>query len=321
MKMTPLFRIFLSVLVISLAACGGGSSGSDGSDGGGSDGGGSTDQGASSIVSLMGSDTGELGSTAEVNFYAFRENFAGASLFLSATSSGSAMNFVRFGMGELSESDLDPAAFTLDESNAVVFNITDIGVSIRINLNGAAYLYSIACLSGCIGVDFDTATRTLVLDSVVLDPTMGGESDSQAMGPLTLDGTIVWTEADENPLAPPSTSGTGTVPVRTSDLTLADLVGVWDSGFGDDEIYTVFKSDGTYVDYDYMGDSVDMGQNCYEVEESTITDLGNGQFRIGNDRFGTFYFAGNSLAFEAPEAIYFLDTTTVLESDFSPLCN
>ncbi|UDL06949.1 hypothetical protein [Marinobacter sp. CA1] len=334
MKMTLLFRMLLCVLVISLTACGGGSGsnsdtdgGSGGDDGtGASDGGdqgdgGSTPVQGSTMITLGGADTSSLGSTAEVSFYAFRENLAGSNLFLSATSSGSAMNFVRLGLGELSASDVDPNAFAADQANAVVFNITDIGVSIRININSVAYLYSATCLSGCTGVDFDTASRTLELDNVVLAPTIGGDSNSQATSDLTLDGTIVWTEADEDPTAPAFDSDLGGAPDRTSDLTLADITGVWDSGAGNDEVYTVFKGDGTYVSYDYMGDAVDMGSNCYEIESDTLTDLGNGQFRLGDSRFGTFYFSGDALAFEAPEGTYFLERTTLLESDFSPLCN
>jgi hypothetical protein len=328
--MTQLLRIFITVFVLSLAGCGGGgggtNSGTGADDGSGAIDGGQTDEDStadsdSTTITLGGSDITSLGSTAEVSFYASREGIAGSNLFLSATSSGTAMNFVRFGLGELTESDVDPTSFASDQSDAVVFNITDIGVSIRINKNGVSYLYSATCLSGCSGVNFDTASRTLILDEVVLAPTIGGESNSQATDNLTLDGTIIWTEADENPLTPPYDSGTGEAPDRTSGVTLADITGVWDSGVGDDEVYTVLKADGTYISYDYMGDAVDMGANCYDVETDSITDLGSGQFRLGEDRFGTFYFSGDSLAFEAPEGTYFLESTTLLETDFSPLCN
>lgn len=306
------FQLLVVVVSVSLSACN-----SEGG-GGGSDNkrpnSGAT--GVAATITLSGDDTFVLGTTAEVNFYAFREDLAGSDLYLSATSSGSAMNFVRVGLGELPESVLNPLDVISDESDAVVFNITDVGVSIRINKDGSSYLHSTICLSGCSGVQFNVASRTLVLDDLVLSPT-GGD----ALASLTLNGTLVWAESDEDPDAAAIDTGTGTVDTGTSDVTLDDIVGVWDSGFGNDELYTVIKSNGTYIDYDYLGDSVDMGENCYEKDEGTIQDYGNGQFLLDNVRLGTFTVSGDDLVFQAPEGPYTLESTTLLESDFVPLCD
>ena len=312
MNKNILSTLLLSFIVFSLTACGGGSGGSGSS-------------GAAAVlatITLSGDDTSELGTTSELNYYAFREDFFGADLFLSATSSGSAMNVVRVGLGELSSSVIDPDDFANDEANAVIFNIMDMGLSIRINKDGDSYLYSLTCVSACTGVQFDTATRTLTLDDVVLAPTIGGDANSQATASLTLNGTIIWAESDEDPDAPANQSNTSSSDTGTSNVTLADIVGVWDSSIGSDENYTAFRSNGTYVDYDYQGDAFDMGENCYDVYPGTIEDLGNGRFRLDDsDRVGTFSFSGDDLRFQAPEGTYSLSSTSLSETDLVPECD
>lgn len=297
------------VVSLSLYAC---NSEGDSNDNSNSD---SSAEGVKATITLSGMDTFTIGTTVDVNYYAFREDLAGSDLFLSATSSGSAMNFVRVGLGELSDSVLNPLDIVSDESDSAVFNFTDVGVSIRINKDNSSYLYSAACLSGCSGVQFNVASRTLVLEDLELPPT-GGD----AMSSLTLNGTLVWAESDENSAAAAIDTGTGTVDTGTSNVTLSDVVGIWDSGVGNDEVYSVIKSDGSLIDYDYQGDSVDMGDNCYVKDEGTIQDMGNGQFLLNNVRLGTFSFVGNDLVFQAPEGPYTLESTTLLESDFVPLC-
>lgn len=312
MTTNTLSILLFCITAFSLTACGGGSSSS----------GGISAVAVPATISLSGSDTTNLGSTVELNYYAFREDILGADLFLSATSSGSAMNFVRLGLGELSLSDVDMTAIANDEANSVVFNITDIGVSIRINKNGEAYLYSLACVLGCTDVQFDTISRTLTLNDVVLSPTIGGDSNSQAASPLTLNGTIVWAISDENPNAPANSTSSASFVSGTSNVTLPDMVGVWDSSFGNDENYTKFEAGGSYVDFDYQGDAVDMGQNCYEVSSGTIEDLGNGRFSLDEgNRVGTFSFSGDDLLFEAPEAVYTLSISSLTTTDFVPVCN
>lgn len=314
MNKNTLSTLLLGFIVFSLTACGGGSGG-----------GGAGSSGAVAVlatITLSGDDTSELGTTSELNYYAFREDSFDVDLFLSATSSGSAMNVVRVGLGELSSSVIDPDAVASDDANVVIFNVTNVGVSIRINKNGDAYLYSLTCISGCTGVQFDTATRTLTLDDVVLTPTIGGDANSQATASLTLSGTIVWAESDEDPDAPANKSNTPASDTGTSNVTLADIVGVWDSSIGSDENYTAFRIDGTYVDYDYQGDAYDMGENCYDVYPGTIEDLGNGRFRLDDsDRIGTFSFSGDDLRFQAPEAAYSMNSTSLIETDLVPECD
>lgn len=311
------------VLPLFLAACGGGSSGSgntNNTNGTGNSGNTDNTQGVNSSVMLSGDDATTLGGEAELRFFAYREGFAGADQFLAATSTGTALDMVRVGMGELSVSVIDPAALAASEANATVFNISNLGVSIRFNQNGTSYLYSVACVTGCSGVVFDTAARTVTLDDIQLTESVGGDANSQATGPLTLSGTITWSVNDENAQAGAAGSTNTAPPTSTSNVVLADIVGVWDTSVGSDEMYAVFHANGTYSDYDYLGDEAD-GVNCYEKETGTITDLGDGRFRIDDSRFGTFSFSGDTLIFEAPEGPYFLESTTLLESDFSPLCD
>ena len=68
-----------------------------------------------------------------------------------------------------------------------------------------------------------------------------------------------------------------------TDVELEDLVGVWQSikvGDEDNEIYSVIKEDGSFIDYDYQADSVDNGDNCYEKSEQTISFVSKGKFKL-----------------------------------------
>ena len=58
-------------------------------------------------------------------------------------------------------------------------------------------------------------------------------------------------------------------------------VGVWD--FSDeegDEWYLYIDADGNVSDFDYQGDAVDVGDNCYEVDENRakFTAAGSGNY-------------------------------------------
>ena len=89
-----------------------------------------------------------------------------------------------------------------------------------------------------------------------------------------------------------------------SDASLSDLLGVWDVSTtypeGTDEWYIVIKPSGIIVNYDYMGDTIDNGPNCYEQFDYTLVDLGGGAFVLTDDFGGSdninVTFSGDSFS-------------------------
>lgn len=71
---------------------------------------------------------------------------------------------------------------------------------------------------------------------------------------------------------------------------LADISGAWDATLLGDERYIVFKEKykdeeevtvkASVITYDFDGDSVDFGDNCYHKSSDEIVDLGYGDFEI-----------------------------------------
>ena len=114
---------------------------------------------------------------------------------------------------------------------------------------------------------------------------------------------------------------------------LVDIAGVWDasrtSGQDIDENYIVFKINGQMVTYDYMGDSYDEGQNCYEKVLSIIKDLGNGKFMVvsedGERDYVQISLSSNKLRLTGEEGNMKISVTwtraNLLESYFTPLCS
>ena len=75
-------------------------------------------------------------------------------------------------------------------------------------------------------------------------------------------------------------------PASEVGTTVSDLVGVWQTIDVEDEndiLYSVIKPDGTFIDYDYMGDATDQGNNCYEKSEGTITRVDVDTFKVVSD--------------------------------------
>lgn len=58
---------------------------------------------------------------------------------------------------------------------------------------------------------------------------------------------------------------------------LSDLVGMWNSsenhGANSDVIYTRITNDGGIIEYDFDGDEVDLGLNCYQIESGSVKPL------------------------------------------------
>ena len=74
-----------------------------------------------------------------------------------------------------------------------------------------------------------------------------------------------------------------------TNATFNDIIGTWQETDDDGDIFvTVMRNDGTFTDYDYMGDTFDNGLDCYiDTDGGMITDLGNGDFVV-DDGFGLY---------------------------------
>lgn len=73
-----------------------------------------------------------------------------------------------------------------------------------------------------------------------------------------------------------------------NEPTLEEISGVWDYSsdhgeYGIDEFYLVVNTSGELFHYDYLGDSYDNLENCYEkLGGDKIIDLGNGEFETSD---------------------------------------
>jgi len=98
---------------------------------------------------------------------------------------------------------------------------------------------------------------------------------------------------------------------------LADLVGLWNSsekmGPKTDVVYTRVSSDGAIIEYDFDGDDVDQGLNCYQIDSGHIRQLQGNRFLVTADMHAIEQFevelelldAGNALK------IYFIDSNDI----------
>ncbi len=115
---------------------------------------------------------------------------------------------------------------------------------------------------------------------------------------------------------------------------LADLVGVWDNSKTTDQVtneeYFVIVENGEMYTYDYQGDAVGNGSNCYIKSEGVeLTDQGNGSFLVVNSDSESFSMqatlSGDTLTFSMvvnDEVITDKSVkTTRLVTDLSPLCS
>ena len=115
--------------------------------------------------------------------------------------------------------------------------------------------------------------------------------------------------------------------VNARNATLADIVGVWDNSveFANevDEMYSVIKEDGSFIDYDYYGDSADNNGNCYEQSELKLIDQGEGDFLIvaGGIEFMTIKITISGDTMYQSTTSFPSVRTDRVESDFTPLCD
>lgn len=75
--------------------------------------------------------------------------------------------------------------------------------------------------------------------------------------------------------------------VQDNQVRLHNLVGLWDSseknGAKTDVMYTRISSTGDIIEYDFDGDEVDKGLNCYHIDSGKIIPLNNNLFTITTD--------------------------------------
>lgn len=80
-----------------------------------------------------------------------------------------------------------------------------------------------------------------------------------------------------------------------SAASIDDFVGLWNSSIstetGEDIIYTRIMRNGDIVEYDFDGDSVDKGLDCYSVETGSLHPLTQHTFVIRADMHEHIEFA------------------------------
>ncbi|MBT8134222.1 MAG: hypothetical protein KJO03_06905 [Gammaproteobacteria bacterium] len=98
-----------------------------------------------------------------------------------------------------------------------------------------------------------------------------------------------------------------------TQVELSDLAGLWDSsennGVKKDLIYTRVSSAGAIIEYDFDGDEVDAGLNCYQVDTGALSVIADNRFLVTTDMHADKKFevelewldAGNALK------VYFID--------------
>lgn len=103
---------------------------------------------------------------------------------------------------------------------------------------------------------------------------------------------------------------TGSDPTQVD---MSDLVGLWDSsenkGNKRDVIYTRIGSDGAIIEYDYDGDEVDKGLNCYQIDTGSLQNIKDNHFLVSVDMHAKKSFEVEIELLDAGHAlkIYFLD--------------
>jgi hypothetical protein len=110
---------------------------------------------------------------------------------------------------------------------------------------------------------------------------------------------------------------------NSTQVEMSDLIGLWNSsenkGAKTDVIYTRVSSDGSIIEYDFDGDEVDNGLNCYQIVTGSVKNIGANHFMVSVDMHANKQFevelelldAGNALniVFLHPE-----NSTLALES-------
>ncbi len=105
-------------------------------------------------------------------------------------------------------------------------------------------------------------------------------------------------------------SQTGSDPMQVE---MSDIIGLWNSsenkGAKTDVMYTRITSDGSIVEYDFDGDDVDNGLQCYQIDSGSVKNIGKNRFLVTADMHANKQFEVELELLDAGHAlkIYFLD--------------
>ncbi len=100
---------------------------------------------------------------------------------------------------------------------------------------------------------------------------------------------------------------------NSTQVEMSDLIGLWNSsenkGAKIDVIYTRVSSDGSIIEYDFDGDEVDNGLNCYQIVSGSVKNIGANHFMVSVDMHANKQFevelelldAGNALKVYFPD--------------------
>ena len=100
---------------------------------------------------------------------------------------------------------------------------------------------------------------------------------------------------------------------NSTQVEMSDLVGLWNSsensGSRKDVMYTRITSNGDIIEYDFDGDEVDQGLNCYQIDSGSVKHIADNRFLIGTDMHDNKQFEVELEMLDAGQAlqINFLD--------------
>ncbi len=113
--------------------------------------------------------------------------------------------------------------------------------------------------------------------------------------------------------------------VQKNQVTISHLVGLWNSsekqGAKADIMYTRISSTGDIVEYDFDGDEVDQGLNCYHINSGKIIPIKDNIFTITTDMHKGQTFEVELELLDAGHAlkIYFMKRdVSGIDSDANP---
>lgn len=210
-----------------------------------------------------------------------------------------------------------------DFNNGFVLVVTDDsagsgikGISMSIIVGGTKLDYAcstpvttfIEC--GTNSITLDIGNKTVSFNTATVINTATGTT-------LTLNGTLVWN-------ANGSSSNNGNSNGNTGGA-LTDITGIWKddnpatywSDLGSaDEVYVIYKQDGTYLDFDYY-----QGIDCYRKSSGSYEDRGNGNISLDNDPPYQFSITGTIMTVSYLGDSYTATKSNLTESDFTPSCD
>ncbi len=100
---------------------------------------------------------------------------------------------------------------------------------------------------------------------------------------------------------------------NSTQVEMSDLIGLWNSsennGAKTDVIYTRVTSGGSIIEYDFDGDEVDNGLQCYQIDSGSVKKIGANRFLVTAELHANKQFevelelldAGNALKVYFPD--------------------